>query len=113
MSSVFDSITGVQLDDSTPTYLTDAQLGGGSTPSAWGGLDTLGSTTSNVASNIFSSLGNLVSAQINNTALLTATGKTAASLTAAKAASANAWHNYVLIAVALLAVGAGIYVLKK
>lgn len=110
-----DSMTGISLGtqdfSSSPSYLTDQQLGGSS--GAWGGLDTLGSTTGNVASGLLASFGNLVSAQVNQTALLTSTGRVGASLTAAQLANANAWQKYVLYAVLLSAVGVGLYVWKK
>ena len=115
MASIFDSITGINVGpiDAQPTYLTQAQLGGGGSPSPFAGLDNVGSGVGNVASGLFASLGNLLTSQINNTALMSSTGQTAASLTAAKLASANAWKNYVLIAVVLLGVGGAIYALKR
>lgn len=112
-SGAFDSLTGVSLDTSSvspPTYLTDQQLGGST--GAWTGLDTLGSTTGNVASGLLQSFGNLVSAQVNRTALLTSTGRVGASLTAAQLANANKWQHYVMAAVLLAGVGVGLYVWK-
>lgn len=70
--------------------------------SAWSGLDTVGSGVSNVASNVFTSFGNLVSAQINKTALLTATGAVGRSNTAAPTANPNAWKIFLGIGVAIL-----------
>lgn len=85
----------------------------GTDSSAWSGLDTLGSSVGNVGSSLLSSFGNLVSAQLNQTALLTSTGKAGVSLTAAQQASANAWRNYLMIAFLLAGVGVAIYVWKK
>src|SRR6266404_5815476 len=62
----------------------------GNQSSAWSGLDSLGSATANVGSSLLSSFGNLVSAQVNRTALLTATGRAGVSLTAQQQANANA-----------------------
>ena len=70
--------------------------------SDWSGLDTVGSGVSNVASNVFSSFGNLVSAQINKTALLTATGAVGKSNTAAPTANPNAWKIFLGIGVAIV-----------
>lgn len=70
--------------------------------SAWAGLDTVGSSAANVGSNIFSSFGNLVSAQINKTALLTATGALGRSNTAAPTANPNTWKLFVGIGIAIV-----------
>lgn len=70
---------------------------------AWSGLDTLGSNTSNVGSNVFSAFGNLVSAQINKTALLTATGAVGKSNTAAPTTNPNAWKTFVVIGLVIVA----------
>jgi hypothetical protein len=71
---------------------------------AWSGLDNLGSGVANVGSNVFSAFGNLVSAQINKTALLTATGAVGRSNTAAPTKDPNAWKNYVVIGIVIVAV---------
>jgi hypothetical protein len=71
--------------------------------SSWGGLDDLGSSVSNVASNILTSYGNLVAAQVNKTALLTATGKVGRSNTNAPTSNPNMWKYAVGIGVAALA----------
>jgi hypothetical protein len=70
--------------------------------SAWSGLDTVGSSVSGVASNVFSSFGNLVSAQINKTALLTATGAVGKSNTAAPTKNPNSWKIFLGIGVAIV-----------
>ena len=70
--------------------------------SSWAGLDTVGSGVSNVATNVLSSFGNLVSAQINKTALLTATGAVGKSNTAAPTANPNAWKIFLGIGVAIV-----------
>jgi hypothetical protein len=75
---------------------------------AWSGLDDLGSNVSNVGSSVFSAFGNLVSAQINKTALLTATGAVGRSNTAAPTANPNAWKTYVVIALVIVA-GIGVW----
>ena len=74
----------------------------------WSGLDKVGSGTANVATNILSSFGNLVSAQINKTALLTATGAVGRSNTAAPTANPNAWKSFVVIGLVIVA-GIGIW----
>jgi hypothetical protein len=113
-----DSLTGADLssfsgfDFSSIGAPAPVSVDTGST-GAWNGLDSLGSNTGNVASGLLSSFGNLISAQLNNTALLTSTGKVGASLTAAQIASANAWQKYLMIALLLAGVGVGIYVWKK
>lgn len=71
--------------------------------SSWAGLDSVGSGVSNVATNVLSSFGNLVSAQINKTALLTATGAVGRSNTAAPTANPNAWKTFALVAVIIVA----------
>ena len=71
--------------------------------SSWAGLDNVGSGVSNVATNVLSSFGNLVSAQINKTALLTATGAVGKSNTAAPTRNPNAWKMYALVAVVIVA----------
>jgi len=71
--------------------------------SAWSGLDTLGSSVSNVASSVLTSFGNLVSAQVNKTALLTATGAVGRSNTAAPTANPNTWK--IFLAIGLVLVG--------
>lgn len=81
--------------------------------SSWSGLDNLGSSITNVASNIFSAAGNLVAAQVNNQALLTATGQYAKPTTNAIAPSANTWGTVLIAGVALLAVVGVIYAVKK
>jgi hypothetical protein len=70
--------------------------------SSWSGLDTVGSSAGNVASNVFSAFGNLVSSQINKTALLTATGAVGKSNTAAPTANPNAWKIFLGIGVAIV-----------
>lgn len=78
-------------------------------PSAsWSGLDTVGSGVANVASNVLSSFGNLVSAQVNRTALLTATGAVGRSNTAAPTANPNTWKIFLGVGLAL-AVGLVIF----
>lgn len=79
----------------------------------WSGLDNLGSSTANVASSILGGFGNLVTAQLNNQALLTTTGKYAKPTTNAPAASANTWGKVLIAGVALLAVVGVIYAVKK
>jgi hypothetical protein len=76
--------------------------------SAWSGLDTLGSGVANVGSNVFSAFGNLVSAQINKTALLTATGAVGRSNTAAPTANPNAWKTYLVVGIVIVA-GIGLF----
>lgn len=94
------STVASQTDPSTGTN------GNTSNPaSAWGGLDSLGGSVSGVASNILSSFGNLVSAQINNKALLTSTGATTAPYNNAPAVNPNVWQP---IMIAGLAVGAAV-----
>jgi hypothetical protein len=119
-NSPIDSLTGADLSsidtsafsiDSLASQTAPVGVNTGST-GAWTGLDSLGSTTGNVASGLLSSFGNLVSAQLNNTALLTATGRVGAPLTAAQVANANAWRQYLMIALLLAGVGVGIYVWK-
>lgn len=75
---------------------------------AWSGLDDLGSSVSNVGSNVFSAFGNLVSAQINKTALLTATGAVGRSNTAAPTPNPNVWKTYVVVALVIVA-GIGVW----
>ena len=70
--------------------------------SDWAGLDTVGSGVANVASNVFSAFGNLVSAQVNKTALLTATGAIGRSNTAAPTANPNAWKIFLGIGIAIV-----------
>ncbi len=118
-SGAYDGITGADLsapvsafDFSSIAAPAPVSVNTGSS-GMWSGLDSLGSNTGNVASGLLSSFGNLISAQLNNTALLTSTGKVGASLTAAQLASANAWHKYLMIALLLAGVGVGIYVWKK
>lgn len=76
--------------------------------SAWSGLDDLGSGVANVGSSVFSAFGNLVSAQINKTALLTATGAVGRSNTAAPTANPNAWKTYLVIGLVVVA-GIGLF----
>lgn len=64
--------------------------------SSWSGLDSLGGSVSGVASGILSSFGNLVSAQINNQALLTSTGATTAALNNERAANPNVWSKVMI-----------------
>lgn len=94
-SASVDPSTGTSGDTSNPS-------------SSWSGLDSLGGSVSGVASGILSSFGNLVSAQINNKALLTSTGATTAPLTNAPAANPNVWHA-VMIGGIVLAGAAAIY----
>lgn len=97
------STTSPSVDPSTGTN------GDTSNPSSsWAGLDSLGSSASGVASGILSSFGNLVSAQINNQALLTSTGATTAPINNAPAANPNVWHG-VLIGGLVLAAGVAIW----
>jgi hypothetical protein len=92
-----------------PNSLPTQDVNIGSDPqSAWAGLDTVGSGTTNVASNVLSSFGNLVSAQINKTALLTATGAVGRSNTAAPTANPNAWKTYLVIGLVIVA-GIGLF----
>jgi hypothetical protein len=92
-----------------PNSLPTQDVNIGSDPSsAWSGLDTVGSNTSNVATNILSSFGNLVSSQINKTALLTATGAVGRSNTAAPTANPNAWKTYLVIGIVIVA-GVGLF----
>lgn len=94
------STTASQTDPSTGTN------GDTSNPSSgWSGLDSLGGSASGVASNILSSFGNLVSAQIDNKALLTSTGATTAPYNNEPTSSANMWSK---ILIAGLVVGAGV-----
>lgn len=81
--------------------------------SSWAGLDNVGSGVSNVATNILGSFGNLVSAQINKTALLTATGAVGRSNTAAPTANPNSWKTYALVAVVIIAGVAVFHVARK
>jgi hypothetical protein len=81
--------------------------------SAWAGLDTVGSGVANVGSNVFSAFGNLVSAQINKTALLTATGAVGRSNTAAPTANPNGWFLYVGLGVAIVAGIAVFHAMRK
>jgi surface antigen len=74
----------------------------------WSGLDDLGSTTSNVASSILGGFGNLVTAQLNSTALLTATGAKAKALTNAPTTNPNYWQYFVIAGVVAIA-GFAIY----
>lgn len=115
-NSPLDSLTGANLAPDTSSFnlvgATSVPTNTGST-GAWSGLDDLGSSTGNVASSLLSSFGNLVSAQLNNTALLTATGKVGASLTAQQLANANAWKQYLMIAFLLGGVALAIHVWKK
>ena len=100
-------LTGSTVSPSTdPSTGTNGNTG--DPTSAWGGLDSLGGSVSGVASGILSSFGNLVSAQINNQALLTSTGATTAPLTNAPAANPNVWHT-VLIGGLVLAAGVAIF----
>lgn len=94
-----DPATGTSGDTSNPS-------------SSWSGLDSLGSSASGVASSILSSFGNLVSAQINNKALLTSTGATTAPLTNAPAVNPNVWHG-VLIGGLVLAGGFAVYMAMR
>jgi len=80
---------------------------------SWAGLDSVGSGVSNVATNVLSSFGNLVSAQVNKTGLLTATGAVGRSNTAAPTANPNAWKTYALIAVVIVAGVAVFHVARK
>lgn len=92
-----------------PSTLPTQDVNIGSDPStAWSGLDTVGSSTSNVATNILSSFGNLVSSQINKTALLTATGAVGRSNTAAPTTNPNAWKTYLVIGLVIVA-GVGLF----
>lgn len=92
-----------------PNSLPTQDVNISSDPStAWSGLDTVGSGTSNVATNILSSFGNLVSSQINKTALLTATGAVGKSNTAAPIANPNAWKTYLVIGLVIVA-GVGLF----
>jgi len=76
--------------------------------SAWAGLDTVGSGVANVGSNIAGAFGNLVAAQINKTALLTATGAIGRSNTAAPTRNPNTWKLFVGLGLAIVA-GIAIY----
>ena len=76
--------------------------------SAWSGLDDLGSGVTNVASNVFSAFGNLVTAQVNKTALLTATCAVGRSNTAAPTPNPNAWKTYLVIGLVVVA-GIGLF----
>lgn len=97
------STTASQTDPSTGTD------GNTSDPtSSWSGLDSLGGSVSGVASNILSSFGNLVSAQIDNKALLTSTGATTAPLTGAPTANPNVWSK-VMIGGLIVAAGLAIF----
>lgn len=108
------SASDLALSPSDLSSATDVSLASVPDPSTdWGSLDTLGSGVSNVASSILTSYGNLVSAQVNRTALLTATGKTGVSLTGAPLANANSWGAFLLIGVAALGVVAVIWAVKK
>ncbi|MGH8209891.1 MAG: hypothetical protein ACRETD_02965 [Steroidobacteraceae bacterium] len=92
-----------------PNSLPTQDVNIASDPSTdWAGLDTVGSGTANVASSVLSSFGNLVSAQINKTALLTATGAVGKSNTAAPTANPNAWKTYLLIGIVIVA-GVGLF----
>jgi hypothetical protein len=87
-----------------PSTVQQAELVQTDNPSSsWAGLDNVGSGVSNVATNVLSSFGNLVSAQINKTALLTATGAVGKSNTAAPTANPNAWKTFLLAGLAIVA----------
>jgi hypothetical protein len=107
-AGVFDMVDTVTpdpvLQDITfdPNTVQQADVVQTDPSSAWSGLDTVGSNVGNVASNVFSSFGNLVSAQINKTALLTATGAVGRSNTAAPTANPNVWKIFVGIGVAIV-----------
>lgn len=97
-----------------PNSVTTPTFAQSNDPAAeWSGLDTVGSGVANVGSNVFSAFGNLVSAQINKTALLTATGAVGRSNTAAKTANPNTWKIYVGIGVALVGGLVLFYALRK
>jgi|SRR5579872_737429 len=87
-----------------PSTLPDPNVPQSNDPqSAWSGLDTVGSGVANVGSSVFSAFGNLVSAQINKTALLTATGAVGRSNTGARTPNPNGWKLYLGIGLALVA----------
>lgn len=85
-----------------PNTVQQAEIPQADSSSSWAGLDDVGSGVGNVASNVLSSFGNLVSAQINKTALLTATGAVGKSNTAAPTKNPNAWKIFAGIGVAIL-----------
>ena len=101
----FDSYTSDPvLQDITfdPDTVQQAENVQADSSSSWAGLDSVGSGVSNVATNVLSSFGNLVSAEINKTALLTATGAVGRSNTAAPTANPNAWKIFLGIGVAIV-----------
>lgn len=86
---------------STGTVSTASTSQAQSNASAWGSLDSLGSTATGVASSILSALGANVTGQVNNATLLQATGAQTAALTAAAAANPNQWQTFLYVGLAL------------
>jgi len=96
-----------------PNTVQQAETVQADSSSSWAGLDTVGSGVSNVATNVLGAFGNLVSAQVNKTALLTATGAVGRSNTAAPTRNPNAWKTYALVAVVIVAGVAVFHVARK
>lgn len=103
MSDSYSSDPVLQDITFDPNTVQQAETVQADSSSSWAGLDTVGSGVSNVATNVISSFGNLVSAQINKTALLTATGAVGRSNTNAPTKNPNAWKTYALVAVVIAA----------
>jgi|SRR6185437_9614753 len=116
MSGVLDlswpDLTGATTSPSVdPSTGTNGNTG--DPASSWSGLDSLGSSVSGVGSSILSSFGNLVSAQINNQALLTSTGALTQPLTNAPTANANVWSKVMIGGLVLAGIVAVVWAVKK
>ncbi len=81
--------------------------------SDWSGLDDLGSSTSNLASNILSAAGNLVTAAINQKVQQTTDQTSTGSLTAAPTTNPNAWRTVLLVGVVDAVLVGVVLIVKK
>lgn len=105
--SFLQDFSGSDATTVAPSADTTAAVNA-SASSQWSALDDLGSSASGVAGNILGGFGNLVTAQLNATALMTATGAKNKALTNAPTSNPNAWQ-YLIIGGVVLVAGFAVY----
>lgn len=103
-----DFLQAVTFDPNTTDESASTTTAVNTAADSWGSLDDLGSSASGVAGSILSGFGNLVTSQLNASALLTATGAQAKATTNAATTNPNAWQYLIIGGVVLLA-GFAIY----
>lgn len=105
--------TATDFSDQVSGTVTPSTSLASSNSSSWGSLDSLGSTASGIAASILGSAGSLITGQINNQALLNATGAQVQSTQALATANPNKWQGFLLAGVAVLGIVLVINAVRK